>query len=284
VAARKSKQPKARKKAAPPLDHTGWVLLRKGHDIISKHLSGAQLSPIASIDLTERLKDEKVRSMRRSLIDPSVRERLSGSFWDDLRIDVENDSLRFLPSLPIRRFRDFRDIYAWTYYVWEPDIYRLWHSPKGDRKSEPPRRRRSPPPSLSPEGQQRKQRRRNRVFSERHRKPRVMESAPKVSDIEHKQRTPKEQEAAGLKREEAPFPTSEAVPPKRKRRKGGGMKRVLSDSQLDDAKGFYRDILAKDPRWVKRRAASEHVKEKQKLGVHWRTVQRHIIDPVLDKP
>jgi hypothetical protein len=109
-----------------------------------------------------------------------------------------------------------------------------------------------------------------------------MESAPKVSDIEHKQRMPKEQEAARLKREEAPFPTSEAAPPKRKRRKGGGMKRVLSDSRVDESQGFYRDILAKDPRWAKRRAAAVHVKEKLKLGAHWRTVQRRIIDPVLD--
>jgi hypothetical protein len=86
-----------------------------------------------------------------------------------------------------------------------------------------------------------------------------------------------------LKRQEAPSPRSEEArrQPKRKRRKGGGMKRKLRESQIEEGKQFYRDMLAKDPTWTKKVASARHLKEKLNLGVSWRTVERRIIDPVL---
>jgi len=117
-----------------PLDDRRWVALKKAHNIISEQLTGEQLSPLASFDLIEGLQSEKLRCMRRSLINPSERKRLSASFWRGLRIDVEVDCIRFLPSVPIKALRDFREIHLWVYYVWEPDIEKLWPSTAADQK------------------------------------------------------------------------------------------------------------------------------------------------------
>ena len=59
------------------------------------------------------------------------------------------------------------------------------------------------------------------------------------------------------------------------------MKRKLRESQVEKGKQLYREMLAEDPSWIKTAASAEHVKEKLKLAVHWRTVVRHIIKPVL---
>ena len=117
-----------------PLDDRRWMALKKVHNIISEQLTGEQLSPIASFDLIEGLQSEKLRCMRRSLINPSERKRLSASFWQGLRIDVEVDCIRFLPSVPIQALRDFREIHLWAYYVWEPDIDKLRPSAATDPK------------------------------------------------------------------------------------------------------------------------------------------------------
>jgi hypothetical protein len=85
--------------------------------------------------------------------------------------------------------------------------------------------------------------------------------------------------ASSLKR--AMSSGSDAARPERKRRKGGGMRQLLSDSKIEEGQRFYRGMLAEDLTWTKRQAAAERVKEKLKLLVSWRTVQRHIIDPVL---
>ena len=60
------------------------------------------------------------------------------------------------------------------------------------------------------------------------------------------------------------------------------MKRKLRESQIEEGKQLYRDMLSDEPTWADQREASAaHVKEKLNFAVHWRTVQRHIIDPVL---
>jgi hypothetical protein len=272
MAARTSKQPKARKKARPPLDGAGWILLEKGHDIISEHLTGTKLSPIAGVPLVQRLRNETVPSMRESLVDPGVCEELDGAYWDDLRIEVEGNSIRYLPSLPIRRLRDFRDINACRHYLWEPAIHRYWHSSSAYRGSAQQRRSRNSLLSQFP-GRQR------RPPDSALDKSRASKRTPAVSDIKDEQATLKQPRASSLKR--AMSSGSDAARPERKRRKGGGMRQLLSDSKIEEGQRFYRGMLAEDLTWTKRQAAAERVKEKLKLLVSWRTVQRHIIDPVL---
>jgi hypothetical protein len=81
-----------------------------------------------------------------------------------------------------------------------------------------------------------------------------------------------------------PAPAPAPAPPQpqqRKRAQGGGSKPKLRESQIEEGKQFYRDMLAEDPTWTKKVASAPHLKEKLNLGVSCRTVERHIIDPVL---
>jgi hypothetical protein len=132
-----------------------------------------------------------------------------------------------------------------------------------------------------------------------------LEEARKVSERLRKLTTPEQREAARLKHEEARFPGSERAreqcsmtgaatengdtaaasgSAKPKRAKGGGMKRKLRDDQIEKGKALFRTLLADDPTWAEQREASAvHVKKELNLGVHWRTVQRHIIYPVLNE-
>jgi hypothetical protein len=57
-----------------PLDDPRWLPLIEAYKLLSPQTG------FAAFDLLERLKREKIRSMRRNLTNPSERERLSGSF------------------------------------------------------------------------------------------------------------------------------------------------------------------------------------------------------------
>jgi hypothetical protein len=60
------------------------------------------------------------------------------------------------------------------------------------------------------------------------------------------------------------------------------MKPGMTQVKIDESKKFFRGMLRDDPTWgTKKEAPARQVKEKLGLTVHWRTVQRHIIDPVL---
>lgn len=81
-----------------------------------------------------------------------------------------------------------------------------------------------------------------------------------------------------------PVPAAPPRPQQRRRAPGGGMKRKLKDSQIEKGKQLYRDMLADDPTWAdQKQASAKRVIEKLKFAVHWRTVERHIIEPVLDE-
>ncbi len=272
MAARKTKQPKGRKQPAPPLDHPGWVLLRKGHNTISEHVTGAQLAPIASVDLEVGLKNKSkkknVRSMRRSLMDPSVRERLSVSYWTDLRIDVdvENNSLRLLPSLPIRRLRDFRDINAWNHYVWEPDIYRmLGKSPPKQRSPTKRRGNKHVDPARQSQGN-----------------PAIRSGAAAAA------------KATGAAQPEQPEqPEPEQLPkPIVERRRGGTP--ALSTEEIAACKEYCNQKLDADPAWIgtmggKQKACQDIIINKiprplrDHAQKHWQSVLRNILNKVLEE-
>ncbi|OPY99160.1 hypothetical protein A5906_25825 [Bradyrhizobium sacchari] len=261
MAARAKKQPIVRKRATLALGDPRWVLLRKGHDTISKHISGAQLSPLASADVIEALKEadkkKNLRSMRRSLIDPSVREPLDASFWADLRIDVdlEKNALRILPTVPIRRFRDFRNINAWHYYVWEPDIDRMLGKPSLKRKS--PRKRRD-----------------RRFDAENLGSPASQSSATAEAQAN----------VAARSEQSTPLQMVE-------KRKRGSRPPLLSLEEIAESKEYAHRQLDADPAWLvaiggKQNACVDIIANKiPRLGSRaekcWRTISRRILEPVL---
>jgi hypothetical protein len=106
--------------------------------------------------------------------------------------------------------------------------------------------------------------------------------------------SPEEREARQHARRVATKPLQELDPsshprpipkrPTRRRAKGGGMKRKLSDEQITRGRQMFRKMLSADPGWAdQRQAAALLIIEKLKLAVHPRTVQRHIINPVLEE-
>ena len=78
----------------------------------------------------EGLKSGKLRCMRESRTNPSERERVPASFWQNLNIDVEPDRslIQIQRGRSIQRViqRDLGQIHDWAFYVWKPDFDRLW--------------------------------------------------------------------------------------------------------------------------------------------------------------
>ena len=98
----------------------------------------------------EGLKSGKLRCMRESRTNPSERELVPASFWQDLNIDVEPDLglIQIQRGRSIQRVtpRDLGQIYDWAYYVWKPDFDRLWPSAKADQETTEMSSRRKPGP------------------------------------------------------------------------------------------------------------------------------------------
>ncbi len=138
MAARKSKQAKARNQPSPALDNPRWLTMTMAHHSRSEQLIGARFSDVASRRLREALKGEKLRCMRETGTNPPEREPVPASFWQDHWIAADPDTgIQILPTQPTRR--DPR--HFWIYYVWKPDFDKLWPPAKADQKSESPMRR-----------------------------------------------------------------------------------------------------------------------------------------------
>ena len=122
-----------------PLDDRRWLTLIMAHHIRSDQLIGARFSSIASSHLMERLKSGKLRCMRESRTNPSEREQVPPSFWQNLNIDVEPDrrliQIQHVPSIQRVTQRDLGQIHDWAFYVWKPDYDRLWSPAKGAQKT-----------------------------------------------------------------------------------------------------------------------------------------------------
>ena len=261
-------------------------MLEKGHNTISEHLTGAQLSPIASADLQEGLKNKNkkknVRSMRRSLMDPSVRERLSVSYWTDLRIDVDvqNNCLRLLPSLPIRRLRDFRDINIWYHYVWEPDIDRmLGRSPLNQRS--PAKRRGN---IIDPA------RRRPAIQSEETAAAKATEAAQPEQPEQLDQPV---EPVQPVQPDQPDQPDQQQLPKPIVKPRRGGPPPLLSPEDIAAGKQYCNQKLDADPDWIvtvggKQKACWHIIVNKiPRLGGSaqqcWQTIKRNILDPVLEE-
>lgn len=78
----------------------------------------------------------------------------------------------------------------------------------------------------------------------------------------------------------------EAEPRSRKKRKpGGGNKRMLSDENVERGKRTFRRMLDANATWSKNQEASaKHLLDELKLGVSWYTIKRRIVTPVLKEP
>ena len=91
-------------------------------------------------------------------------------------------------------------------------------------------------------------------------------------------------EAVRLRNAERAEPRPPEPTPQRKRKSGGGNKRMLPEETITDWKAVYNDMLAKDPTWAENKMASaKRVIELLKLGnsVSVWTVKRWIVEPVL---
>lgn len=106
----------------PPLDDPRWVPMITWLHLRSEQTTGHRLHAFATAELTEELKSEKRHCMRRSVTNPSERERVLHTAWNDHEIDV---SLGFVQIYRGSRGPYGRDphsrIEGWMYYVW-PDL------------------------------------------------------------------------------------------------------------------------------------------------------------------
>ena len=122
------------------------------HHIRSEQLIGARFSSLASSHLMEGLKSGKLRCMRESRTNPSKREQVPASFWQNLNIHVEPDLglIQIQRGRSIQRVtpRDLGHIYDWAYYVWKPDFETLWPAaqPVRETRERSSRRKPGPPP------------------------------------------------------------------------------------------------------------------------------------------
>jgi hypothetical protein len=103
-----------------------------------------QLSPqtrFATFDLLEKLKRGEARCLRRNLTNPSERELVFASFWQDVEIDetmvnfgsvqiYRVPAIRVTPEkfqLPRKRLDE-----GWAFYVWKPDLAKAWPAQQPD--------------------------------------------------------------------------------------------------------------------------------------------------------
>jgi hypothetical protein len=122
-----------------PLDDPRWLPLINLYNELSEQLTGKPDSPLARMELLERLRTGELRWMRRSIKDPSQRERGHPSFFQDRLITAIGADSRIYPGE--------KGYIFWAYYVWKPDRGGLWQSPDtNQRKVDPPSRRRKPGP------------------------------------------------------------------------------------------------------------------------------------------
>ena len=140
MAAPKSKKRTTGEQPSPPLDDKRWQTLTMAHHTRSEQLIGKRFSSHASSQLIEALRSGKLRCMRESRTNPSEREPVPASFWQGLKIYVEPDLslIQILVGHPIQGEPSaiFGQIYGWVFFVWKPDIDRLWppRKPIGRRR------------------------------------------------------------------------------------------------------------------------------------------------------
>ena len=88
--------------------------------------------------------------MRERKTNPSQRERVPASFWHGLEIDADADlkSIGIHRGLPIQgNSPDLRtQVYGWAFYIWRPDIDRLWPAARTDQEGTEISHRRKPGP------------------------------------------------------------------------------------------------------------------------------------------
>ena len=122
------------------------------HHTRSEQLIGARFSSLASRHLKEELKSGKLRGMRESRTNPSERERVPASFWQNLNIYVEPDhsliQIQFDRSNQRATQSDLQQLYGWVFYVWKPDCDKLWSPANGAQKTtKMPRPKSGPKPT-----------------------------------------------------------------------------------------------------------------------------------------
>ena len=145
----KSKKRTTGKQPSPSLYDKRWQTLIMAHHTRSEQLIGKRFSSLASSHLMEGLKSGKLRGMRESRTNPSERELVPASFWQNLNIYVEPD-LRLIQiqrGRSIQRVtqRELGQIHDWAFYVWKPDFDRFWPPAKTDRETSSRRKPGLPP-------------------------------------------------------------------------------------------------------------------------------------------
>jgi hypothetical protein len=129
---------KKRKQPSPSLDDKRWQTLIMAHHARSEQLFGKRFSYVASVHLIERLRSGELRCMRESKKNPSVREWVPASFFQNFNIYVEPDlsliQIQVDRSIPRGTQRDLGQINDWVFYIWKPDYDKLWSPSKSAQK------------------------------------------------------------------------------------------------------------------------------------------------------
>jgi hypothetical protein len=118
---KKAKRAPRKRSTRLPLNDPRWRPLMKARELLLP-----QSGLFATFDLVEKLKGDKLRCMRRSITNPSERERVLASFWQDVEIDesmIDSGIIFFVQGKfgdPQTRF-DGR-----SFYVWQPDFTKVW--------------------------------------------------------------------------------------------------------------------------------------------------------------
>jgi hypothetical protein len=134
---KKAKRPARKRSERLPLDDPRWVPLIDAYKLLSPQAG------FATYDLLAALRSDKLRCMRRSMTNPSERERVSASFWQDVEIDesminlgririyraprirVIPEKLYPVPGMPLGE--------GWAFFVWKPDFDTIWSKPLLDK-------------------------------------------------------------------------------------------------------------------------------------------------------
>jgi hypothetical protein len=119
---RKAKPGNKRRKTEPSLDDPRWRPVDEEHKLLSQRLGHQRL---AHVDLNRALADGRVRTMRRQ-IKGGEPERVLPEFWAhrDLVTHANGSFTRIPGGLP--------DPGSFVYYLWHPDVEKVWPALRQD--------------------------------------------------------------------------------------------------------------------------------------------------------
>jgi hypothetical protein len=133
---RKAKPGNKRRKTEPSLDDPRWLPAQEQYKLLYERSGHSQL---VNVDLNKALANGRVRSMRRN-IKTGEPERLLPEFWAHRELVIHATG-------SFTRTQDGPDPGDFVYFLWHPDVEKVWPALRQeDDEAAPPRARPGPRP------------------------------------------------------------------------------------------------------------------------------------------